>query len=249
LKDSIKVWCTGLFIGSITPGRVGDLIRVFYLKENEKNFGKRLSTVIVDRLFDLFSVLIFAVLGIILINYWFGSYFASIGFLIAFVILFFVLIYFIINKNVARFFARPVFNFFVPTKHKNKFKTGFNDFYKSIGELRNKKRRLFIILLFTMVVWMLSVFQMYLLSLSVGINVGYEYLLAVISIVAIIELIPISVMGLGTREAFLIFSLSLIGISSQMAVAFSILYLIVGYWIIGFLGFVFWLKKPVKLKI
>jgi uncharacterized membrane protein YbhN (UPF0104 family) len=56
-------------------------------------------------------------------------------------------------------------------------------------------------------------------------------------------------MGLGTREAFLIFSLSLIGISSQMAVAFSILYLIVGYWIIGFLGFVFWLKKPVKLKI
>jgi uncharacterized protein (TIRG00374 family) len=249
LKDSIKVWCTGLFAGSVTPGRVGDLIRVLYLKEKERNFGRRLSTVVVDRLFDLFSVLIFAAFGMVLINCWFGSYFASFGFLVLFVGFFFAVVYFIINKKITRFFARPIFNFFVPGKYKSKFKIGFDDFYKSISSLKNKKQKLFAILIFTMVLWVISVFDVYLISMSIGINAGYWYLLAVISMVAIIELIPVSVMGLGTRDAFLIFSLSLIGVSSQIAIVFSLLYLIVGYWIIGFLGFVFWLRKPVKLKI
>lgn len=183
------------------------------------------------------------------ISYWFGSYFSSLGLLIVSIGFFFALIYFMMNKKFTRFFARPIFNFFVPGRHKTKFKTGFDDFYKSISDLKSKKRRMTLILLFTIIIWLMSILQVYLTSTALGINVSYEFLLAIISMVAIIELIPISVMGLGTREAFFIFSLSLIGISSQMAVAFSVLYLIVGFWLAGILGFIFWIKKPVKLKI
>jgi hypothetical protein len=249
LKNCIRVWCTGLFASIITPGRAGDLIRVFYLKDSEENFGKRLSSVVVDRIFDLVSVLIFASLGIFFFSFWFGSGLVSLGVLLLFVVFLFGVIYLIANKKIAIFFVKPAFNFFMPEKHKAGFKNGFHDFYKSIGGLKGKKQSLFALLLFTMAIWLVSIFQVYLISLSLGMDAGYVFFLVIISIVSIIELIPVSIMGVGTRDAFLILSFSVIGASSQMAIAFSIIYLIISYWLAGILGLVFWMRNPVKLKI
>lgn len=68
------------------------------------------------------------------------------------------------------------------------------------------------------------------------------------SLVVIIELIPVSISGVGTRDAFLIFVLGLIGIGKESAIAFSLLYLLT-YWFLGLIGFFFWVKEPVKLKL
>jgi len=249
LSSSIKVWSTGLFAGIVTPGRIGDFIRAFYLKRGGGSLGRSLSTVIVDRIIDMVVVLVFALAGIVMMNYWFGSSIISIGLLSVLIIACLVLLYLITKRDFMRIILKPVFRFFVPSKHKEGARVGFHEFYGSIGCLRNRKDGLLVVSLFTVIIWLFSIFQVYMIGLTIGIVFDYVFLLAVMSIVVIIELIPISVSGLGTREAFMILALSLAGIASGTATAFSLLYMILAYWSLAVVGLVFWLNDPVEISL
>lgn len=248
LGKSVKVWSIGLFAGFVTPGRVGDLIRALYLKRDAGNFGKSISTVIIDRILDLVAVIIFSAIGILLFSQWFGTSFVSIGLFSGFIIFFIFVIYMITNKKMTSRLARPLFNFFVPDRHKGGLRSGFDDFHRSMGKMRKGKTSLILMLLLSMIIWLLSVLEIYILSISMGLGISYIFLVALLSITAIIELIPVSIMGLGTREAFFIFIFAMIGIGSQQAISFSLLYLIVGYWMIAMIGLLFWFRNPIKLK-
>ncbi len=248
LGKSVKVWSIGLFAGFVTPGRVGDLLRALYLKRDAGNFGKSVSTVIIDRILDLVAVIMFSAIGILLFSQWFGTSFISLGLFSAFIIFFLVVIYLITNKNLTSRLARPIFNLFVPERHKRGLRSGFDDFHRSMGKMGKRKGGLLLMLLFSMIIWLLSVVEIYLLSIAMGLEISYLFLVAVLSITAIIELIPVSIMGLGTREAFFIFIFAMIGIGSQQAVSFSLLYLIVGYWMIAMIGLLFWFRNPVRLN-
>ena len=55
--DATRYWLASFSFGAVTPGRIGDLSRAFYLKR-PKNvpFSRSLITVFVDRLFDVFTL-------------------------------------------------------------------------------------------------------------------------------------------------------------------------------------------------
>ena len=118
LGSSIKVWSTGLFAGIVTPGRIGDFIRAFYLRREGKTFGRSLSTVIVDRIIDMAIILLFAIVGIALMSYWFGSSIISFGVLTVFIVVCLVLLYLVTKRRVMRVILKPIFRIFVPKRHK-----------------------------------------------------------------------------------------------------------------------------------
>ena len=117
-----------------------------------------------------------------------------------------------------------------------------------MGGVKHRKQGLVVLLLFTILIWLFSIFQIYVIGLTIGIAFDYTFLLAIMSIAVIIELIPISVSGLGTREAFLVFALSLVGIAAGTAIAFSLLYMILAYWSIALIGLFFWVRDPVEVQ-
>ncbi len=56
-----------LYLGNLTPGRAGDFAKVFYLKQDLKlSTGKGITSVLVDRVFDLYLLLVLGGLGILL---------------------------------------------------------------------------------------------------------------------------------------------------------------------------------------
>jgi hypothetical protein len=65
---------------------------------------------------------------------------------------------------------------------------------------------------------------------------------------ALIQLIPITVSGLGTREATLIFLFSLLGIPAQDVVVFSLLLLFISTILPATVGLFLFLKNPVKIR-
>ncbi len=246
-SKSMKVWLIGAFTGIVTPGRVGDLIRALYLNRECKTFGKCISTVIVDRVIELLMTLVFAAVGVVLFIFWFGqSLFFDV--IIVFILLGFVLIGLMLRKNFIRRIMRPIFNFFVPKRHGDKIRVGFHEFYGSIREIRKKSSGLAYVSIFSLFIWLIQILEVQVFALTLGIEIGYLYVLVVFSIVVIVELIPISVSGIGTRDAFMVFSLGLIGISPEAAIAFSILYLVLGYWINALVGFFFWMRDPIRLN-
>ncbi len=83
----------------------------------------------------------------------------------------------------------------------------------------------------------------YLLALSLGISISFPTLVAVMSVVGIIASLPLSIGGLGTREATMVAAFGLLGLPAHQALAFSFLIFLVGlFWrSVGVFG---WLRRP-----
>lgn len=248
LIKCIKAWIVGMSAGIITPARAGDMIRSFYIQRKNIRFGHCLSTVVVDRILDLSVIMLFSLWGVFFISE-IAGYPAQIMLMVPFVIIFIVLIYLVTRREFTRIILKPIARLLVSKIEIKKLKKSYHEMYDSFNDVGKKKGHIIIMLIFSSIIWMISIVQIRIIGLAIGIEIDYLFLLAVMSLVVIIELIPISIFGIGTREAFLIFTFGIIGIAKESAIAFSISYLVLAYWSVGLVGLIFWLREPVKIKI
>ena len=242
LKDSTIMYAAALYIGAITPGRLGEFIKIFYLKEDGHPFGKSFATVLMDRLFDLTSLFFLGYAGMLLFITLFER--AIIILSCIFVGTCFLVIFFIYKKDFCMGLLEYISSSFIPERYRANAKTGFSDLYDGIKALNTNQ---FIIATFiTFFAWVIYFIMMYLFALSIDINIPFLYLATCVSISAVITLIPISISGIGTRDATLIVLFSYLGLSKESAIAFSMMILFM-YAVNGFIGLVAWLKKPISL--
>jgi hypothetical protein len=82
--------------------------------------------------------------------------------------------------------------------------------------------------------------------LSLPVRAGYIVL--IMPVVTLVELIPFSIAGLGTREATVIYFFSVVGAGAADAVGFSIVYVLIGTYLTALVGFFLWLKHPVRWR-
>ena len=88
---------------------------------------------------------------------------------------------------------------------------------------------------------------MYLLSRSANITgVTFLYFSFAITIAGLITLIPISIAGIGTRDAALIVLFLPLSIQKEQIIVFSALILMI-YLFSALVGFICWLIKPIKI--
>jgi uncharacterized protein (TIRG00374 family) len=90
-------------------------------------------------------------------------------------------------------------------------------------------------------------FQCFLIAKSIGLQISYFDLALIMSIVNIITFIPISISGLGTREASMIFLFKLIGLPTEAAISFSLLIFFAFFICGGLMGFIAWWLNPIKI--
>ena len=56
---------SSIYIGFVTPGRLGEFVKAVYLKSDKGlSLSKGMSSVLVDRLFDLYLLIILGLIGI-----------------------------------------------------------------------------------------------------------------------------------------------------------------------------------------
>ncbi|RLG13202.1 MAG: hypothetical protein DRN71_05335 [Candidatus Nanohalarchaeota archaeon] len=241
-----KVWLIGLFTGTFTPGRVGDVVRIFYVGGG-KSAGKPLSTVLLDRVYDIGALLLISCFGGVMIFYWFEMAMS----MIFFAVLVFVFgLYLVSNKGIVRKVLRPVFVRFIPVSMKSKLKLNFNEFYEGFYLFAKNRGVVAGVAMLTVALWLVSIMQEYMLVMALGLEgqVSIYYLVAISPIVTILTLLPISVSGIGPRDVSMIYFFSLVGAASEYAISFSILLLLL-YWAYTAVGGVVWLFYPRKIKI
>ncbi len=188
LSKSVESYFIGMSIGLITPGRVGEIARVGNIDKEKRVEG--LSLVILDKAFDLLAVLILALAGFYI---FFGKF---ISFLLGIFILFslFVIFYQRAIKNINNIFP---FN-------------KFPDFIQ--GFLKIKRKTLLINFLLSLLSYTIVLVEVYFLANSfekfsfLSTFIGYP-------IVMLVNLIPITIGGLGIREGTAVFILGRLGLS------------------------------------
>jgi uncharacterized protein (TIRG00374 family) len=247
LSASIKAFLIGFSFSVLTPAKLGDFIRAFYIRDEECNLGKALSSVVTDRLIDIVMLFSFAFIGILIFSLIFHIQVLSMSLLIVLAIAIAAAVYVVTNKVLLSRLLRPFFNVFIPEHHKKTVSEYYHDFFSGLSIFFHDRKTFVLVIIIGILSWIPPFVYAYLLALSIGITLDFTFFVIVIPIISLLDLLPISISGIGTRDAALIFLFGLQGISAEAAVAFSLLYLFMSYWLIALVGAFFWIRNPVPM--
>ena len=156
-------------------------------------------------------------------------YYAIIGFA-AFT--FFIIIF--SDEKRSRALLRIFYVRFIPKRIKDKMKDGFYSFYEDMPE----KKYFPLFLVVDIFNWIVLYSTFYFIGISVGINISFFYFLLFMPIATFVGQIPITINGLGTREAVMISLFGLLGISATKIFSMSIINLIINGIVPAMIGFI-----------
>jgi uncharacterized protein (TIRG00374 family) len=244
-------WIVGFIIGIVTPGRIGEFTKAYYLKD-DMPVGCGIATVAIDRIIDIAVLFVLAISGAFLFLVYYSGFLQS-DFIYLLTIMFVVFlgaVFFVLTRgNFVRRLARPMFERLVPKKYKSRMRSAFDDFYKGLGKIKSRWHLVLVSVLMSFLSWLVIIFQFTMIAASLSIQLEYLFLLSVIPVVILLDTLPISFSGLGTRELALMFFLGIMGIPLELIISFSVLIFIVGYLVYVPFGLLLWFMKPIKIEI
>ncbi|WP_108802331.1 lysylphosphatidylglycerol synthase transmembrane domain-containing protein [Aquimarina sp. Aq107] len=227
---AFKVFFIGLFLANITPGRLGDFGRLFYIKDELPTQKIGWSSLIMDRLFDLVGLMFFSLLALFYYQFNFGVLklpnnniglvFSLIG-----VITFFLLIY----------------------RFRGKFKRIVKPWIEAFNShnLGCSKSILGFVITCLSMIMMYGVFNY--VAWAMRIEIDHLGLFLGTFVLGILTLLPVTVLGIGVRETSLIFIFQLYDLSAEDAIALSLIIFILQ--LISFIpGAIWFYLSPIRLK-
>mgnify|MGYP000874992392 CR=1 FL=1 len=226
---SIKIYWLGLYVGIITPGKIGEVIKVYFLKARGFSSSKVLLSVIIDRILDL---LVIMALGVIIAVFYLHFMMLQILILGLIVILLPCLLYYLFNrKNKLSKWLDSSFKKIL----NEKIYSHFSSFLNACLELKKINLRRAVEALFYLIIsWALYYGANYMIALALHLQISPMLLLSAIVVAIVASLLPISIAGIGTRDASFIYIFSLAGINRETALIFSFLILIVDLLTVSF---------------
>ena len=229
---SLKIFLIGYFYGSITPGYIGQLMRIPYLKdETNEPVGKLFINTIIEEAIHTMSLYMMMVIGAFFIVDQIPEAFP----IACIVLLAHVAVYaYFIKRERGEKTLHFLIRLLIPKKFKSYFTRFVGAFYDDFPNIK------YLILPFIVVIptWIIIYTQIYILGLSLGIEIPYFVFILFLAIANIVAFIPITSAGLGTREATLIFLFSFYGVSPDRALVLSLAGFLLTDVLTGFYGFV-----------
>lgn len=239
LTNSSLMYFSSLYLGIITPGRIGELSKIFYLKKEGHGIAKSSVSVVMDRLNDLIYLILVGIGGMMFFSGIFNKELKLILYSLTILLIIFVIL--IINRNVRGIILRRIFMILVPNKYHKKVSSFLKEFYSEVKKIKTKG--FITTALITIASFILYYIMAFMLAISLNINISFFYLSICVTISAFITMIPISIVGIGTRDLTLIGLFSFLSINQETAVAFSLLILLMNVFV-AIIGLISWFKKP-----
>jgi len=241
LKNSFLMYCSGLYIGLLTPGKLGEVTKALYLKKDGYSMGKSLVSTALDRFSDFVFLLVFIFIGsLFLLPVLQKQIFLLIGIIALFIVLFLLLL----KTGLTKWFLSKMFQIFIPEKYQKSWKINFQDFINDFKIYRLK--HYLIIFFITAFSWLFYYLQMYILAKGLNIHIPLLYLAISVTVAGFITLIPISIFGIGTRDTALILLFAPFLIAKEQVIAFSALILLMSLFV-AFVGLICYLIKPIRI--
>jgi len=214
----------------ITPSRAGDLARAFILRDICPPLEGS-GAVLVERMIDVQSLCILATLGSVYIGFWQGTV-VALGILAAEWI---VVVFFILS---GRYRTLPVL--------RNKAEK-LGRLVRVFETLREKPLVFVWVNFFSIVTWLMNVFIVVALLKGFGSDTSVLATLATWPLALFVGLLPLTVGGMGTRDAAFVALLHTFGPVNEAAVfAATIGYSAVSLWLFTLIGLPFLMRVSMK---
>ncbi len=232
-----------IFIGFLTPGRLGEFVKAVHIKQDcGVPIGRAISSVLADRLFDLFALLLVG--GAALFSLTVGS--VKLAAPVGMAALLIIPLVLFLNDASFAFFQQAAFK--LGTFGKKLFAED-----SWLLELRRGLRQLTWLwlcgaIMLTGLAYLTFFGQCYLLAMSLNLTADFLTVSYAVALGSLVTLLPISISGLGTREAAIVFYLGTAGIAAEAALGFSLSVFLTFYIGGGLIGAIAWWVKPVSLN-
>ena len=239
---ALLVYFGSLFIGFITPGRLGELVKVVHVtRDCGVSSSRAFSGVLADRLFDVYALLVIGGAGLLALSTR-GADKLEIGIAALLAVLPLVLF---INARTFGWIQR------IGSRLTGLGRTVFaagswlQDMRHSLRRLT--WRQLLSGVVLTLIVTAIFLSQAYLLARALDVPASFDEVFYATALGSLASLVPISIAGLGTREATIVGYLGTVGVDAEVALTFSLLIFVAFYGATGVMGAIAWWVKPVSL--
>jgi len=205
------------FVGIFFPGIIGiEAARIAGITQSSRDLPAAFSSVLVDRIFGLMTLAITVVLGGVVATTVVPEAVTRACMLALLALLGGVAM--IMSQR-----CRAVITKVLPKR----LDGALSKFYECMDLYRDRKGTLVLSLLLSLIFQGLRVVMVYFLARSLFIDVGFSYLIVVVPVALFVQMLPVSIYGIGVRESAMVAMLALAGVSTESAISLSILMLAV----------------------
>ena len=223
------------FFSVITPGQLGDFIKILFIKKPERKYFDIFQAVLFDRLVYILVVIAFGLLSVLLISDLTGLMIIIIIISALIIIIFFASIF-------AKKLIDLLNNFIIKVGKRRfgRFIKGNRVKFISIDRVGKG-------IVISTINFFLTYLRFYIIALSLDIKVPFITLFIAFSLVSLTSYLPFSIAGMGTKEAVLVLVFNSIGEAPEKAISLSILVLFV-WLIIALVGFVLYQTNQLDIR-
>ncbi|MBI4982953.1 MAG: flippase-like domain-containing protein [Candidatus Omnitrophica bacterium] len=219
LKRVVISYAGGVFFSLFLPSTIGgDVMRSIDLAAHTKKTKEVLATVFLDRLSGYVGLAVLALISVII--GWNHVSSTHSVLLAVFVIVSVLVVVLLVLFN--RFFYAKI-NSLLHSPNAGKIRDLLKNVHQEIHYFRNKERTIAGNLIFSFLIQIVAPLSFYVIALSLGVKINVIYFLIFLPIIGAITMLPISIGGLGLRDATTIFFFTKVGMSKDLAFAMSLL--------------------------
>ena len=239
LSRLLSPFAGGIFFNLFFPSTIGgDFVRSADLAMHTKKTKEVVATVLLDRLSGYIGLVAVALLAFL----WGRKLIQEkiiMQSLFALTVLTGVLIFILLILFNGSIYSK--INKLLHSPNGGKLRTTIESIHQEMHYFRKHKKIIFNNLLLSFIIQALSPLSGYIISLSLGLKLNIAYFSIFLPIIGAVTLLPISVGGLGLRDALTIYFFTKVGISKDLSFAMSLLgfFFIAVYAGIGGLIYVF----------
>jgi len=213
LRESTGMYATGMVLSAVTPGRVGDMVKIVLLIRRGCGVAKAIACNIVDRLFDVAFVVAAGYTGMWCFSQHFGPQLRIVN-IVVLAVWGLPAIFLLTRKAMKRLAMK-----LIPEQYHSAARESWNEI--AGGLWKKGKSRLLLLALLTIVFWLVQFYAVYLCARSLGLDIPFVYLGGCTAVASVLSLLPITVAGVGTRDATFMLLLGQMGIARQESLALS----------------------------
>jgi len=224
-----------LYLGMLTPGRIGDALRIQYVhREIDVPHSEGLATTVMDRFSDLYVVASVAALGMVHFASILRSDLAYATWVAVAIALLAPLL--LMVKGPADLFGRLL------RRLTDRWHASYGNLLFAMRSL--VKKCLTFAIPLTAAAFAINYVQGWLIARAIGVDLSYLDVAGLLSATSLLGLMPISIAGVGVRELFLALVFPALGFTSAQGVAFGLLIFVCINLSTVFVGFIAWQVAP-----
>jgi glycosyltransferase 2 family protein len=241
VSELSKIYTVGLFLGGTTPGQSGDFAKALYLRDQSRPMSSLLFSIFIERLCDVAAMAVMALIGLAALAYTLDASMQSTvqnSTLVMAAVIFLMLPALLIKRS--RDWGVHIARYLVPKRMQARFDAITGQF----AALDIKIKPALLLLLATTGSAISTAIRIALLFYAMELNrIPLTAILGVTGQISLLQALPISISGIGIRDAVLIALLQSYDYTSAIAIALSGLFLLINIEHI-IVGFIYSLRYP-----